>query len=74
MDKEIKRQQEEAWIHIQPYMNNSPQAADLTEMCSYCEAYCGKEHDYAECRDKMCFKFWLSYVYLNWMNAFKGGY
>ena len=41
-------------------------------MCKHCERYCGKEHDYEECLDMMCFKFYLAYVYLDWCNNSDG--
>ena len=43
---------------------------ELRSMCERCEQYCGKAHAYDECRDMPCFKFWLGWEYLNWMNAF----
>ena len=39
---------------------------ELHEMCENCEAYFGQCHDYSECKDKMCFKFFLAYYYLQW--------
>lgn len=69
MPKEIERQIEEAYIHIKPYLKGQK---ELPEMCKHCERYCGKNHDYEECRDMMCFKFYLAYVYLNWCNNSDG--
>ena len=40
-------------------------------MCNYCEKYCGNEHNYTECEDMMCFKFWLAYTYLDVTNSYK---
>ena len=39
------------------------------------EAYSGTERDYAECKGRMCFNFYLAFDYLEWSNAFrqKGG-
>lgn len=66
IDKQIK----ECRNHMNPYMKNEESTKELREMCKCCEVYCGKEHDYDECRNKPCFRFWLAYEYLGWMNAF----
>lgn len=39
---------------------------ELCKMCHYCEMWYGEEHDYEECKDMPCFKFWLAYVYTEW--------
>lgn len=59
-------QLEEAWQHKQPYIKKDE---ELKEMCSNCEAYYGEDHDYTECRNRMCFKFYLAHVYLSWSNG-----
>ena len=41
-------------------------------MCSKCEKYCGKEHNYEECKDEICFKFFLAFEYLEWLNSYGG--
>ncbi|WP_407453536.1 hypothetical protein [Methanobrevibacter sp.] len=61
--KKLNRLQEEAYQHIKPYLNKTE---DLKKMCESCEGYCGEEHNYEECRNMQCFKFYLSHVYLNW--------
>lgn len=66
----IDDQIEECRKHMIPYMQNEESIKELREMCKCCETYCGKEHDYEECKDKQCFRFWLAYKYLNWCNAF----
>ena len=42
---------------------------DLKEMCNKCECYCGKEHNYEECRNNNCFRFYLAYKYLLYLNT-----
>ena len=44
---------------------------ELIEMCKNCEGYCGEEHDYTECKDKKCFKFFLAYYYLQWSTSWE---
>lgn len=39
---------------------------ELREMCMACEAWHGAEHDYNDCRNKPCFKFWFADQYLLW--------
>jgi hypothetical protein len=68
--RKIDKQIEECRNHMKPYMKNEESTNELREMCKCCEVYCGKEHDYDECRNKPCFRFWLAYEYLGWMNAF----
>lgn len=67
-NKETERQLEECYHHIKPYINEQK---ELYDMCKNCESYCGKEHDYEDCRNKNCFKFWLAYEYLEWENSYK---
>ena len=69
MDKKLESQLEEAYQHIKPYLKYQ---VELPEMCKHCERYCGKNHDYDECTDMMCFKFYLAYVYLDWSNQSNG--
>ena len=66
----IEQQLEECYEHMKPYMRDEESTEELRSMCERCEQYCGKAHDYDECRDMPCFKFWLGWEYLNWMNAF----
>lgn len=70
MMKKIDKQIEESRKHIKPYMQNEESTKELREMCKSCEVYCGKEHNYEECENKACFRFWLAYEYLQWVNAF----
>ena len=65
----IENQIEEAYNHIKPYIKDDK---ELPEMCKNCEHWCGKDHDYDECRDNQCFKFYLAYVYLDWTNNSDG--
>lgn len=67
--KKIDEQIEECRKHVKHYIQDEEDTKELREMCKNCEAYCGKEHNYEECKDKPCFKFWLSYEYLGWVNS-----
>ena len=69
MRPETIKNMEEAYKHIKPYLDNEKCTEELREMCQCCEAYCGGTHDYDECKDKMCFKFYLAFVYLEWYNS-----
>jgi hypothetical protein len=61
----------EAYDHIRPYLRKLESTKELREMCNCCEGYCGEQHNYEECRDKMCFKFYLAFKYLDWCNSFR---
>ena len=64
----LERQLEESYNHIKPYIS-AENTTELFSMCKNCERWCGEEHDYSECRDLPCFKFWLGYEYLKWCNS-----
>lgn len=34
---------------------------ELKEMCNRCGNYLGEEHDYEDCRNEQCFRFFLGY-------------
>ena len=72
MKKDTERQLNAAYHHIQNYLDDEESTEELREMCQNCEAYAGIEHDYAECKGKMCFNFYLAFEYLEWNNAFRG--
>ena len=55
MKNETNMQIEESYNHIKPYLKIC--CPELEKMCSKCDKYCGKEHDYEECKDEICFKF-----------------
>ena len=67
---------EESYRNVQPYLKNEDITEDITnelrKMCNMCEAYCGANHDFEECREKPCFKFWLCYKYMAWCMSFGG--
>lgn len=67
MTEKEEQQLEEVWQYKQPYIKKDE---ELKEMCRTCEAYYGDDHDYAECRNRMCFKFYLAHKFLAWSNAF----
>lgn len=67
MNLETENNLQEAYRHIKPYIKVKK---ELKELCGNCEEYCGEQHDYEECRQKICFKCWLALVYLDWCNAF----
>lgn len=68
----IEAKLEETYKHIFPYIgeNDTP---ILIDMCQHCENWCGKEHDYSECRDKTCFKLFLGYETMIWETSFENG-
>ena len=71
MNRIVKRKLNEAYSHIKPYMDEPEEVGELHEMCKHCERWSGKEHDYKECEDMMCFKFWLAYEYLCWETSWE---
>ena len=42
----------------------------LKEMCSKCEKWRGKDHDYNSCLDTPCFTFFRAFEYLEFYNSY----
>lgn len=73
MNKKTERQIAESYKHIKPYLSDSDDCgSELREMCKNCEGYCGDNHDWEDCIDKPCFRFYLAYEYLEWFNSSDG--
>ena len=70
----LERRMEEAYQHIKPYFKVERFTKELRKMCQKCDAYCGMEHDYSECRDEQCFKFFLCYEYMSWSIPYEHHY
>lgn len=69
-----ERNLDETYNHIKYYLNDKDAGESiclLHEMCNKCEFYCGKEHDYEECRNKPCFKLFLGYEYMCWETSWR---
>lgn len=60
---------QEAYQHIKPYLDDETSCKALHDMCRNCERWCGEDHDYGECENMNCFKFYLAYEYLCWCEA-----
>lgn len=69
MKEATKSQIEESYSIVKPYLNDDTCNQELKEMCNCCESWCGKDHDYNECENRMCFKFFLAYKYLELLNS-----
>lgn len=69
MNKETKRNLEESYKHIKPYISNES-TPELFEMCDSCPCFGGSKHNFEACNDKPCFKFWLAFEYLEWYNSY----
>lgn len=67
--EKVDRKIEESHNHIKPYLNDSNLCGELHDMCRNCERWCGKEHDYSECENMKCFKFYLAYEYMLWAES-----
>lgn len=65
LDKNVERKLEEAYQHMIPYMDKEC-APELFDMCTNCERWMGKGHDYKVCRARPCFINWLGLAYLQW--------
>ena len=72
MMQELERRINESYEHIRLYLNQEECTKELREMCKNCEKYCGEQHDYEECKDRPCFRFWLCYEYVDRSIAFGG--
>jgi hypothetical protein len=72
MSKATEQKINECYGHISPYLKDKECLKELRKMCDSCEKYCGDEHDYSECKDSQCFKFYLAYEYLEWNASFGG--
>lgn len=65
---------EECYNHLEnyfEYLEDEECTTELREMCKKCENYCGATHDFSECKDRQCFRFWLAYEYLEWANSYR---
>lgn len=67
----IEHKLEECYCHIKPYISKK-ETPLLIQMCQRCEMWCGKNHDYSECRNNPCFKLFLGYEYLIWSSSYEG--
>lgn len=67
----VNRKLQESWEHINPYIDDESINGELHKMCKVCEAWYGAEHDYKNCIDKPCFRFWLAYQYLLWVTSWE---
>lgn len=68
MNRETKRNLSECLTHIKPYIGQEC-TPELYESCKGCPEFCWSEHDFASCEDKQCFKNWLAFEYLEWVNS-----
>lgn len=66
-----KEKRDEVYEHKKPYLNDNGTMEDLLPLCERCEQWCGKEHNYEECRNEPCFELWLSNEYLWWYYSWK---
>lgn len=66
----MERKLEETYESIKPYISKRDTPL-LIKMCEKCECWMGKEHDYAECRNKPCFKLFLGYEYAKWCDSYE---
>ena len=66
MKQKTKRQLEESYRNIKPYINDDE---ELKKLCECCECYCGNNHNYEDCKNNQCFKMFLAYHYLEWCNS-----
>ena len=70
-ERDTERQLNEAYNHMLNYFKDEECTEELREMCQNCEAYSGTEHDYTECKGRMCFNWYLACEYLEWSNTFR---
>lgn len=65
----VERRLEESYEHIKDCLHKEKSAEAvklLHQMCNHCEAYCGEEHNYEECKNNPCFKLFLGYEWMSW--------
>lgn len=70
----VERNLEETYNHIRCYLDDDEAGESvrlLHRMCDKCESYCGKGHDYSECREKPCFKLFLGFEYMCWETSWR---
>lgn len=70
MTNKVREKLNEVEGHMQNYMDSMEETKELRKMCQNCEGYAGKDHDYYECQNKWCYKFWLAYKYLEWESSY----
>lgn len=64
IDEELNRRLDDTYQRITPYLNND--FPKLKKMCEICECWYGDEHNYEDCKDKPCFRFFLAYERLHY--------
>lgn len=67
----IERIIKESYNNVKPYLNNEKNCSELHKMCENCGRWCGKDHDYSECENMNCFRFYLAYNYLCWSSSYE---
>lgn len=66
MDKVLDRRLDEEYNLLKPYINDRKCCGELHKMCNKCEQFLGAdEHNYEDCKDMECFKFYLAYSSLH---------
>lgn len=65
-----KDKRDEVWKRKQPYLDDKRTLEDLLPICERCEEWCGKEHDFEQCRNMQCFELFLSHEYLKWVYSY----
>lgn len=71
MTKRVENKLQEVQRLMDGFTDITSMTKELREMCKNCEEYSGGNHDYRECRDKWCYKFWLAYRYLEWSSSWE---
>lgn len=69
IDKEMNSRLNDTYSRIRPYLKT--ECPELKEMCKVCECWYADKHDYEDCKDKPCFRFFLAYKCLHYSIGWK---
>ena len=69
--KVTNEQIEETYKQLLPYLKHESTTNELREMCCNCDEFKDSSHDFTKCKYKPCFKFWLAFKYLEWVNSYE---
>ena len=65
IEKILNRRLQDEYKRLKLYLNDKKCCQELHKMCNRCEEFLGtRVHNYEDCKDKECFKFYLAYAYL----------
>lgn len=63
-DEELNMRLNDTYSRVKPYLKT--EHPELKKMCETCECWYADGHNYEDCKDKPCFRFWLAHECLHY--------